>query len=140
MGGTAQAQGIGEELTKLKTFKDKLILIGNPGIEISSQYAYQRLKLKEERINIDEIISCMADDDLKSVGEKIENLMEEAIILENPIIASIKESMIENGALGALMSGSGPTVFGLFDDYDKISYAKKELEKLIDIVHICKTK
>lgn len=139
MGGTAQAEGIGEKLTRISPFKDKYILIGNPGIEISTQYAYSRLKLKEERIDIDAIISCMENDDLKCLGERMENVMEEAIIGENPIISSIKESMKKNGALGALMSGSGPTVFGLFDDYHKISYAEKELKKLIDRVHICKT-
>ena len=139
MGGTAKAEGIGEKLTKIKPFKDKLILIGNPGIEIASQYAYGKLKFTDQRIDIDKIISCIEDDDLKCLGENMKNIMEESIISENPIIDSIKENMIKNGALGALMSGSGSTVFGLFDDFDKISYAKKELEKDIDIVHICKT-
>ena len=139
MGGTAKAQGIGEKLTKLNPFKDKLILIGNPGMEISSRYAYSRLKFSDKKIDIDSIISSMEDDDLKAVGEKIENIMENPIISENSIIASIKDKMVKNGALGALMSGSGPTVFGLFDDRDKILYAKKELEKDIKTVHICKT-
>lgn len=139
MGGTAQARGIGEKLSRLRPFKDKYILIGNPGIEISSQYAYSKLNLNEERIDIDEIISCMEEDDLECLGQKMKNIMEGPIIAENPIISSIKENMIENGALGALMSGSGSTVFGLFDDYDKISYAKKQLEKEINIVHICKS-
>ena len=139
MGGTAKAEGIGDKLTKITPFKDKFILIGNPGVEISSKYAYSKIKFNNKRINIDGIISCMKDDDLKCVGENIQNIMEESIISENPIISSIKDSMMKNGALGALMSGSGPTVFGLFDDYDKILYAKKQLEKQIDIVHICKT-
>lgn len=139
MGGTAKAEGIGEKLTKIKPFKDKLILIGNPGIEVSSKHAYEKLKFKEERIHIDQIITCMNNEDLSCVGESIKNIMEEPIISENPIILAIKESMIKNGALGALMSGSGPTVFGLFDDYDTIVYAKEQLQKRIDIVHICKT-
>lgn len=139
MGGTAKAGGIGEKLTRVPSFKDQLILIGNPGIEISSRYAYNKLKLKEERIDIDGILSCMKEKDLKCVGESIKNIMEPSIISENPIISQIKESMMENGALGALMSGSGPTVFGIFDDYDKIAYAKKQLEKQIAIVHMCKT-
>lgn len=139
MGGTAKAQGIGDKLTKLAPFKDKLILIGNPGIEISSQYAYSKMKFNNEKIDIDHIITCMKDNDLKCVSEKIQNVMENPIIWENPVISSIKDNMMENGALGALMSGSGPTVFGLFHDYDTISYAKKQLEKHIDIVHICKT-
>lgn len=139
IGGTAKATGIGEKLTRISPFKDKYILIGNPGIEISSQYAYNKLKIKKERIHMESIISCMEENDLKCLGKKIGNVMEEPIIAENPIIARIKDKMMKNGALGALMSGSGPTVFGIFDDYDKILQAKDQLKKHIDIVHICKT-
>lgn len=139
MGGTAKAQGIGEKLTRITPFKDKHILIGNPGVEISSQYAYSKLNFKKKRIDIDSIISCMKDNNLKCVGKYIDNIMEEPIIAENPIVSTIKDSMKKNGALGSLMSGSGPTVFGLFDDYEKILQAKKQLQKHINIVHICKT-
>ena len=69
----------------------------------------------------------------------MKNKMEAAIIMENPIIDDIKSTMLENGALGALMSGSGPTVFGLFDDMDKMDNAYNLLLKRINKVYKCRT-
>lgn len=139
LGGTAKAQGIGEVLTKLKPFKDKYILLGNPGIEVSTLDAYKKIDLNKVRLNIDELIKCMEDEDLKCVAKNFKNAMEPAIIKEHPIISQIKDSMLLNGALGALMSGSGPTVFGLFDDQDKMLFAKNKLLEKIDTVYNCIT-
>lgn len=139
LGGTAKAEGIGEILTPLKPFKDKHILLGNPGIGISTAYAYGRLTLNEERYDIEGLIKCMESDDMSCVASKMKNKMEAAIIMENPIIDDIKSTMLENGALGALMSGSGPTVFGLFDDMDKMETAYSKLSQRIDKVYKCTT-
>ena len=139
LGGTAKAEGIGEILTPLKPFKDKHILLGNPGIGISTAYAYGRLTLNEERYDIEGLIKCMESDDMSCVASKMKNKMEAAIIMENPIIDDIKSTMLENGALGALMSGSGPTVFGLFDDMDKMDNAYNLLLKRINKVYKCRT-
>lgn len=139
LGGTAKAEGIGEILTPLKPFKDKHILLGNPGIGISTAYAYGRLTLNEERYDIEGLIKCMESDDMSCVASKMKNKMETTIILDNPIIDEIKSIMIENGALGSLMSGSGPTVFGLFDDEDKMETAYSKLLQRIDKVYKCTT-
>lgn len=139
LGGTAKAQGIGELLTPLKPFKDKYILLGNPGIGISTAYAYSKLDLNGDRYDIDGLVACMEKDDLHCVAKRLRNRMEEPMIKEHPIIQEIKDIMIENGALGALMSGSGPTVFGLFDDEEKIKLAYKKLSEKIHKVYICKT-
>lgn len=139
LGGTAKAEGIGEILTPLKPFKDKHILLGNPGIGISTAYAYGRLTLNEERYDIEGLIKCMESDDMSCVASKMKNKMETTIILDNPIIDKIKSIMIENGALGALMSGSGPTVFGLFDDADKMETAYSKLSQRINKVYKCTT-
>jgi 4-diphosphocytidyl-2-C-methyl-D-erythritol kinase len=139
LGGTAKAEGIGEILTPLKPFKDKHILLGNPGIGISTAYAYGRLTLNEERYDIEGLIKCMESDDMSCVASKMKNKMEAAIIMENPIIDDIKSTMLENGALGALMSGSGPTVFGLFGDIDKMETAYSKLSQRIDKVYKCTT-
>lgn len=140
LGGTALAEGIGDILTPLKSFKDVYILIGNPGIGISTEYAYGRLNLKKNHnIDIPKLISCMDKRDLKCVGESFENIMEQSIISEYPIIKDVKDNMIANGALGTLMSGSGPTVFGLFEDEYGIKHAKEKLLEIIDKVYICKT-
>ena len=139
LGGTALAEGIGERLTPLKSFSGKKILLCNPGIAISTAYAYQILKLSNERIDIGGIISSIEEDDLRSVAEKMENTMERSIIEKYPIIGEIKDIMLENGALGSLMSGSGSTVFGLYDDEEKMEFTKKKLLNITDKVFNCKT-
>ena len=139
LGGTAKAEGIGEVLTTLKPFKNKYILLGNPGICISTAYAYSKISLSGNRYDIDGLINCMEKDDITCVAKKMSSKMETAIISENPIIDEIKRIMIANGALGALMSGSGPTVFGLFDDSDKMNNAYNVLIRMIDKVYKCTT-
>lgn len=129
MGGTAHAKGIGEELTRLRSFSGKQLLLFNPGIEVASSYVYNHLKpTKSNRIDIEEIISFVEMDDLKGVAQNMKNIMEEVVLAKHPIIGEVKKTMISNGALGALMSGSGSTVFGLFDDLDKLNHCKAKLE------------
>ena len=127
LGGTALAQGIGEVLTPLKAFKDVNILICNPGFEISTQYAYEQIDLAGEKIATSKIIRDIEARDIIGVSKGMRNKMEDAIIKEYPVIASIKKTMIENGALGSLMSGSGPTVFGIFEDKEKMEFVKEKL-------------
>lgn len=128
MGGTALAEGIGEKLTEIKSFKDKNILLINPGIGISTAEVYKSLRLnKQPRMNVKKIISSIENDNIESLANNMTNIMEEVVIEEIPIISEIKKDMIMYGALGSLMSGSGPTVFGLFDDLDKLKLCKKVL-------------
>lgn len=140
MGGTAHAKGIGEELTPLKPFKDKDILLFNPGIEISTAYVYKNLKLSESgRIDMEKIIDYIERDDLLNLSKNMENIMEKTVIKEHPVIGEIKEMMKKLGASGALMSGSGATVFGLFDDAEKLDYCKGKLEKMKGLALKAKT-
>lgn len=129
-GGTALAEGIGEKLLKLKSFKGKNILLVNPGIFISTEDVYSKLDLEnQKRINIKKILEAIEDDNLKTLSENMGNVMEKVVINENPIIGEIKDDMMEYGSLGSLMSGSGPTVFGFFHDEDKLDYCEKKLKK-----------
>lgn len=130
MGGTALAEGVGEKLTPLKSFGGKLVLLANPGIGISTVDVYRKLKLQEKpQLDIKKIIHSIENDDLKSVADNIINVMEEVVIEEHPIISDIKKDMMDYGALGSLMSGSGSTVFGLFDDLDKLNYCMIKLKE-----------
>ncbi len=130
MGGTALAEGIGEKLTKLNSFKDKNVLLVNPSIGVSTAEVYKSLRLDGKKtMDVEKIISAIEKDDIKSVGDNITNIMEEVVIEKHPIISQIKKDMLKYGALASLMSGSGPTVFGLFDDLDKLKYSKKILEE-----------
>ena len=141
MGGTACAQGIGEKLTKLKSFSNKMVLLANIGVPISTVDVYKNLNLDnmQNRIDIDKMIKYMEDDDLPKLAESMANVMEDVVFKEYPIIEKIKKDMIRNGALGSIMSGSGATVFGLFDNEEKLHKCKGELEKKVEKVFITKT-
>ena len=134
LGGTALAGGIGERLTSLKPFRDKHILLANPGIGISSAYAYSRLAIPKDHKGMEPMLQCIEKDDLKCLAGEMFNVFEGAIIPENPIIGDIKKTMEDNGALGALMSGSGASVFGLYDDLDKLEFTKRKLKENIPYV------
>lgn len=128
-GGTALAEGIGEELTSLKSFSDKYILLINPGINMSTAQTYKKTRPNGDRLDIEGLVKAIEEDNIKKVAEKLSNKLEEVAIEEYPVIEEIKESMIKEGALGALMSGSGSTVFGLFEDQESIEAAHKILKK-----------
>lgn len=129
MGGTALATGIGEKLERLKGFVGKDLLIINPGMSISTAEVYNSLKLTNKpRVDINKIISSIENNDLKSLGENMVNVMEEVVVDKYPIIREIKEDMVSYGALASLMSGSGPTVFGFFDDMEKLQFSKEKLK------------
>ena len=127
LGGTALAEGIGEKLTPIEPFNNKSILLISPGIEISSGYVYSLLRLKDERLPIDDLINHIQADDIIKVGATLGNVMEDAILPKYPVIDEIKSRMVELGSLGSLMSGSGSSVFGIFEDPDRCEFAKNKL-------------
>lgn len=139
VGGTALAQGIGEKLEKIKSFSKRDILICNPGIKVSTEYAYSKVNPNGERLDIDGLLKCIELGDTICVGKKMANKMEEPIIKEYPIIQYIKDIMLKNGALGSIMSGSGPTVFGLFSKKEDIINAEKQLLTVTNRVYRCET-
>lgn len=129
MRGTALSEGIGEVLTPLPPIPDCTILIAKPPISVSTRFVYEHLDSKDgyEHPDIDGMISSIKDGDLKGIADKLGNVLETVTIPEYPVIEEIKNYMKEQGALNAMMSGSGPTVFGIFEDEEKAAYAKKEL-------------
>ena len=129
MRGTVLAEGIGEELTTLPSMPKCYVLIAKPGISVSTKAVYEALDSKEivEHPDIDGIIEGLEEGDLYKVASRMGNVLEDVTIPMHPVIADIKKEMIEEGALNAMMSGSGPTVFGLFDNRVK---AKKALEAI----------
>lgn len=140
LGGTARAEGIGEKLTSIKNFSGKMLLLANPGIPVSTPYVYGNLNLEgKERIDIDSLVEYIEENDLPGLASSMENIMEEVVIREHPLVGEIKDQMMDHGALGALMTGSGPTVFGFFDDEEKLKACKKELEKTIEKVFLART-
>lgn len=131
MRGTALAEGIGEKLTRLSPMPPCHVLIGKPGINVSTKFVYGNLDLKKVKTHpdIDAIRDAIERGDLHGVARNMGNVLELVTCPAYPVIEEIKELMMQEGALNAMMSGSGPTVFGLFDDQET---AKKAYEKLRD--------
>ena len=118
MRGTVLAEGIGEKLTPLPPMPKCQILIAKPPISVSTKMVYEKLDSCEikEHPDIDGILDGLKNQDLEQVAASLGNVLEKVTVEAYPVIAQIKECMMEAGALGAMMSGSGPTVFGIFRD------------------------
>lgn len=118
MRGTALAEGIGEELTALPPMVKCPVLIAKPQISVSTRFVYENLKLDDTtpHPDIDRLVEDIKNKDLQTIAGDMGNVLETVTIPNYPVIAQIKEHMMEHGAVGAMMSGSGPTVFGLFDN------------------------
>lgn len=129
MRGTALAEGIGEKLTALPPVPPCYVLVGKPAVSVSTKMAYENLNLKtiKKHPDIDGMILDIENGNLMEMTEKMANVFEPGIIREYPVIQQIKDFMEENGALRAMMSGSGPTVFGIFDDKEKMERAAEGL-------------
>lgn len=137
MRGTALAEGIGEILTPLPPVPFCYILVGKPGVGVSTKMAYENLNLAaiKQHPRIDEMIDAIREEDLKGMAGLMENVFEPGIIRQYPVIRKIKDFMMEYGALNAMMSGSGPTVFGVFDDRKRMEKAAAALRES----HLAKT-
>lgn len=118
MRGTALAEGIGEKLSPLPPMMKVPILIAKPQISVSTKFVYSNLKLDKDTVHpdIDQCIEDIRRGSLTDLCGHMGNVLESVTIPAYPVIREIKEHMMENGAVGAMMSGSGPTVFGLFSD------------------------
>ena len=115
---TSLAEGIGEKLTTLSQIPGVPVVLVTPPVSISTGEIYKRIDSAENLASIDTdgMISAITDVDIKKIGEKLLNVMEIVTIKDCPEIADIKAKMLEFGALGSVMSGSGPSVFGIFPD------------------------
>ena len=110
---------------------DCTILIAKPPISVSTKFVYEHLDAKEsyEHPDIDGIMDAIGNKDIEGIADKLGNVLETVTIPEYPVIEDIKEYMRTHGALNAMMSGSGPTVFGIYRDEEKALLAKEELLK-----------
>ncbi len=129
MKGTALAEGIGERLTPLPKAPACHVLLAKPDVSVSTAWVYQNLHLTEDTVHpdIDEMTRCLAEGNLTKLCACLGNVLETVTIPAHPVIARIKAQMREAGALGALMSGSGPTVFGLFDSREKAEDCRRAI-------------
>ena len=123
--GTALSEGIGEVLTPLTPLMPCFILIVKPPIHVSTKFVYENLKLDklESHPDIDALVEAIHAGDVHAMTDNMANVLESVTEENYPVISSIKQLMVEHGALSSLMSGSGPTVFGIYDNEDAINDA-----------------
>ncbi len=129
--GTALAEGIGEVLTPLPPLPKCFVLIAKPPINVSTKFVYTNLRANELtwHPDIDGQIQALRDGDLEEVCRKMGNVLENVTIPAYPIISTIKEKMLQCGAVNAMMSGSGPTVFGIFSEREQAEKAAELLRE-----------
>lgn len=118
--GTALAEGIGEKLTQLPPFPNSILLIAKPPINVSTATVFGSFDLNnvDKHPDNDKMIELIKNKDLKGICDNMCNVLESVTVKNYPIIDTIKKAMLSKGAIGSLMSGSGPTVFGFFENYD----------------------
>lgn len=141
-GGSALAQGIGEELTNIKGLPEDLnILVCKPDIFVSTKEVYQSLNMDKikRRPQNENLIEALEKEDIKFISQNMTNVLEEVTSLKYTEIRQIEDIMIKNKSLGSMMSGSGPTVFGLFDNKDCAIKAKEELLEKYNQVYLVKS-
>ncbi len=130
MGGTALAEGIGERLTPIKAMPTMCLVIAKPSIGVSTKYVYENLRLEQvTHPDTEKILTAMQRKDLIEMTGLLGNVLESVTIEKYPLIRELKDAMLETGAIGSLMSGSGPTVFGIFDTMEKAAEAGKRMRQ-----------
>lgn len=137
-GRLALAEGVGEKLTRLGEMPRTLVLLAKPDVSLSTKWVYQNLRWDEVsgHPDTDGALEAIKNGDIRSLSQKMYNVLEEVSVTRYPVIRQIEKVMLEYGALSAMMSGSGPTVFGLFDDEEKAGNAMKELKKMCGFVYL----
>lgn len=130
-GGCALAEGIGEKLTDLPVAAGYPVLLAKPDLEISTKYVYEKLSLTKETPHPDIRLFAakLRKQGIGAAVGQMGNLLETVTAAEHPVIGQIKARMLDSGALNALMSGSGPTVFGVFQDEEGLRTAYDDMVK-----------
>ena len=131
MRGTALAEGIGEVLTPLPAMPHCSLVIAKPKIHVSTKFVYGNLKANElkEHPDIDGQVQALREGSLEQLVAKMGNVLETVTIPAYPVIDEIKKTMLKNDAMGAMMSGSGPTVFGVFEREERAQEVCRLLKK-----------
>ena len=133
MRGTALAEGIGEKLTPLAPMPDCHILIAKPPVSVSTKFVYENLHANdlkpEDHPAVDVQLEALEEGNLEKLVANMGNVLERVTVPEYPVINEIKQMMMDCGAMGAMMSGSGPTVFGIFTESEAAKKAYRTIEK-----------
>lgn len=131
MGGTALSEGIGEILTRLPSPPQCSLVVAKPDINVSTKFVYENLHADTLTYHpdVDGMVQAINAGDLKGITDRLGNVLETVTIREYPIINNIKDVMKKAGAENTLMSGSGPTVFGIFTKEDRAKEAAQQIRE-----------
>ncbi len=134
MRGTALAEGIGDRLTSLPGIPRCSIVVAKPDLRVSTKYVYTHLHLDESTIHpdIDAQAEAIRAGDLKGMCACCGNVLESVTETAYPKISELKKTMMDGGALVSMMSGSGPSVFGIFDEKEKAQAVYEQLRSQQD--------
>ena len=107
------------------------MLIAKPKVSASTKLVYERFDACENVIHpdVDAMIEGLRQGDLNQVAANMGNVLEQVTAAEYPVIGEIKEKMLTGGAINAMMTGSGPTVFGLFQDEGQAAQVREQLRQ-----------
>lgn len=140
-GGTALIKGIGEEVTPLKTFKNHILVLVKPNFGVSTKEVYGAIDIKKihKHPNTKALMEAIERNDERFISCNMKNVLENVTLNKHRVLKDIKNEMIKRGAEGALMSGSGPTVFGIFDDMLKAQRCYDAMKKNFNEVYLTRT-
>lgn len=140
LGGCALCEGIGEVLTPIAPLENAYLVIAKPKGEVSTKWVYENFKMEKvsKHPNTQMVIEAVKMGDLKALCENTANVLETVTQKEYPIIGEYKEKLSQNGAVVSMMSGSGPTVFGIFDNEEKAKMAFEVMKPLTNDTFLIK--
>ena len=130
-GGTKLASGIGEILEEVRPIELDKVLVVNPGYGVSTKEVYESIKIEEKRIDFDEVLQALYDLDIKRLNKVLENKMEDVVFEKHRDLLEIKNKMREFNS-ASLMSGSGATIFGIFENKNDLDDAYRHFKRTYD--------
>lgn len=139
--GTALCEGIGEIMTSLKPFSGYILILVKPPFGVSTREVYRDLNIDMifKHPNNESLIDYIEKGDLRSLCSNMRNVLENVTLKKHPILKKIKSEMLDLGALGSMMSGSGPTIFGFFDNIEKAQQCYDKMSAKYNEVFLTKT-
>ncbi len=140
-GGTALCEGIGEIITPLNPFKNKIIVLVKPSFGVSTKEVYKNFNMEKVKKHpeTEELIKAMDEDNLRYVAYNMKNLLENVTLKKHKVLIDLKEEMNKCGAINSMMSGSGPTVFAFFDDMLKAQKCFEKMKEKYNEVFLTRT-
>lgn len=141
VGGTALCEGVGEVITPLKSFSNNILVVVKPPFGVSTKEVFQNLDISKvyRHPNTELLIEGIENNDLTLVCENMKNVLENVTLRKHILLRDIKNEMTRMGALGTLMSGSGPTVFGFFEDMLRAQHCYDKFKSKYNEVFITRT-